>query len=99
MLDFSLTFDTIDQGYYLVFIDGSPPSWILSYPTKRSNRVYINDEFSDATSMRYAMPQGSAVGPWLFTKYILPVNKNKATKDIFAVWRGEHVTTFMEDLL
>ena len=79
MLDLSSAFDTIDHALLLgrlssgLHIDGSPLSWISSYLTNRSNRVCINGEFSDATTMRYGMPQGSVVGPWLFTKYILPV--------------------------
>ena len=79
MLDLSSAFDTIDHALLLgrmssaLHINGSPLNWISSYLTDRSNRVYINGKLSDATTMRYGMPQGSVVGPWLFTKYILPV--------------------------
>ena len=84
ILDLSSAFDTIDHSLLLgrlssgLHIDGIPLSWITSYLTSpyltsRFKWVHVNGEFSYATTMRYGMPQGSVVGPWLFMKYIPPV--------------------------
>ena len=44
-----------------------------SYLSDRKNRVCITGESSATTKMIFGMPQGSVVGPWMFTNYVLPI--------------------------
>ena len=75
LLDLSAAFDTIDHGILLrrlearFGITGSALAWIASYLTDRKEVVLIGESKSNDRSLCYGVPQGSVLGPLLFTLY------------------------------
>ena len=81
LLDLSAAFDTIDHHIllqrleHLVGIRGAALGWFESYLTDRSQFVNVNDTSSLREKVRYGVPQGSVLGPILFTLYMLPLGE------------------------
>jgi len=76
MLDLSAAFDTIDHQVLretLVSdfgVTGKVLSWIMSYLSDRSQQVLIENVMSEPVKLKYGVPQGSCLGPILFTLYL-----------------------------
>jgi hypothetical protein len=81
MLDLSAAFDTVDIPILLKIlrrdfsITGVPLNWLKSYLSGRSQRVVVNSSTSKCVDLQYGVPQGSCVGPVVFTLYIAALNK------------------------
>ena len=79
MLDLSAAFDTIDQTILLhrlrhrYEILDAALKWIESYLTNMCQRVCLNDEYSPRFMLSTGVPQGSVLGPLLFSLYIHPI--------------------------
>ena len=79
LLDLSAAFDTIDHTILLhrlehfVGINGSALAWFKSYLYDRHQFVAVNEEVSYRSQVQYGVPQGSVLGPLLFTLYMLPL--------------------------
>ena len=79
LLDLSAAFDTVDHNLLLslmmnrLSIGGIVSDWLKSYLSERSQTVSIGDVFSLAATLIFGVPQGSVLGPILFTIYTLPI--------------------------
>ena len=75
LLDLSVAFDTIDHSFlydclYDWFgLDGTVLLWIKSYLSNQKQKIKICDSFSDSVILPFGVPQGSILGPLLFTLY------------------------------
>ncbi len=74
LLDLSAAFDTVNHQILLstllsLDITGIPLCWFESYPTGRSFRVAWGGELSKAHQLVTGVPQGSVLGPLLFSTY------------------------------
>jgi len=79
LIDLSAAFDTIDHKLLLwtlehrLGIKGQVLAWIKSYLTNRRQRVVINGVCSEEHVLSCGVPQGSVLGPILFSMYLIPV--------------------------
>ena len=80
LLDLSAAFDTLDHGILLKRLElsfgikGSALAWFESYLVNRKQSVQINQSFSDSSLLIYGIPQGSVLGPILFSLYTTPLS-------------------------
>ena len=81
LLDLSSAFDTVDHTILLnrlqdrFAITGSALEWAQSYLKGWSSEVSINGHLSDPISMDFGVPQGSVLGPLLFSAYTVPIGE------------------------
>ena len=79
ILDLSAAFDTVLHKLLLNWlkywfgITGSALSWIKSYLTQRSLKVVIDDLESDPLTLTQGVPQGSVLGPSMYTLFMSPL--------------------------
>ena len=79
MLDLSAAFDTIDHTVIInrlqnkFGICGDALVWITSYLSNRFQSVVIHNTSSVNTPVEYGVPQGSVLGPLLFSMYVTPL--------------------------
>ena len=79
LLDFSAAFDTIKHDNMLkrashrFGISGKALDWIKSYLTGRTHTLVIGKDHSSSHVLSQGVPQGSVMGPILFTMYTSPL--------------------------
>ena len=80
LLDPSAAFDTIDHTILLsrlgnwFRVSGKALDWFKSYLTGRSRRIRLGNCLSSRSDLSFGVPQGSFLGPLLFTLYTTPLS-------------------------
>ena len=79
-LDLSAAFDTLKHKILIQRLIesgfcGKALDWLKSYISDRMSRVSIGDYSSEYQKMTHGVPQGSVLGPLLFSIYLSPVFK------------------------
>ena len=79
LLDLSAAFDTIDHSTLLSClrnwfgVGGCVLKWFTSYLTDRYQSIKIGSTLSDVCKLLFGVPQGSVLGPLLFSLYTTPL--------------------------
>ena len=78
-LDLSAAFDTIDHDTLLSRLSagfaGSALKWFRSYLQDRFQSVKIGSSLSNLFKLKFGIPQGSVLGPLLFSLYTTPLGQ------------------------
>lgn len=81
LLDLSAAFDTIDHkglfeclSSWFGFTD-TVLKWFVSYLTSRQQSVKVGSVLSNPSELKFGVPQGSVLGPILFSLYTIPLSK------------------------
>ena len=81
LLDQSAAFDTIDHDKLLdclrkwFGVGGRCLDWFKSYLSDRTQCIKIGSVLSEARKLKFGVPQGSVLGPILFSLYTTPLSK------------------------
>ena len=80
LLDLCAAFDTIDHSTLLSClrnwfgVGGCVLKWFTSYLTDRYQSIKIGSTLSDVCKLLFGIPQGSVLGPLLFSLYTTPLS-------------------------
>ena len=80
-LDLSAAFDMVDHDKLIQRLSdcfrltGVAVTWVQSYLSNREQFIKIRDHSLRATRMESGVPQGSVLGPFLFSTYVSPLSK------------------------
>ena len=80
MLDLSAAFDTIDHDMMLgrlkdLGLSSTVLSWFKSYLSGRTYKVLVKDSISNDYDLPCGVPQGSILGPILYSVYTTPLSR------------------------
>ena len=81
LLDLSAAFDAIDHDTLLNYLkswfglQSTVLKWFVSYLSNRCQAIKIGSTLSELTKFLYGVPQGSVLGPLLFSLYTTPLSK------------------------
>ena len=79
LLDLSSAFDMVNHQILLKRLQdrygiyGTVLDWLKSYLSERTQSVKIGDETSEPIRLARGVPQGSVLGPSLFSLYVAPI--------------------------
>ena len=81
LLDLSSDFDTIKHDLLIdrskmIGLSDTLSLWFISYLQNRYFSIKINNEYLSTKLLNNGIPQGSVLGPILFSIYLLPMIEN-----------------------
>ena len=88
LLDLSAAFDCIEiptliQRLQSTFgFDGTVLQWLTSYLSHRQQFIRVGNRKSTSAACNFGVPQGSVLGPLLFSLYISPIGNIIAQHDV-----------------
>ncbi|GAA6092445.1 RNA-directed DNA polymerase from mobile element jockey-like, partial [Tachysurus ichikawai] len=88
LLDLTAAFDTVDHAIlisrlqHVVGLQGAVLNWFSSYLTNRTFSVMLNNYSSSVALLSSGVPQGSILGPTLFSLCMLPLGQLISNHDI-----------------
>jgi hypothetical protein len=88
LINFSAAFDIIDHYLLLekrMCYGFTPPAilWIKSYLSNRTQRVFFNGSLSNIIQVESGIPQGSCLGPLLFSIFTNNMAMSKARVSMY----------------
>ena len=101
-LDFSAAFDTIDHGILIkrlscdYGIKDKALNWFDSYLKHRNYKVKINNTLSEPTELNFGVPQGSILGPILFSLYIKDIKNIALSYNLNVHFYADDVQLYMK---
>ena len=81
LLDLSVAFDTIDHDIFLgrlksnIGLSDKSLGWFYSYLKDILQCIVIDGVISEPVNIKYGLPQGSVLGPIIFTIYTSPIGE------------------------
>ena len=99
-LDLSSAFDTIDHDILIdrlhrrFGLNGAVLRWFRSYLSNRSVAVRVGDSFSTYKPFSFGVPQGSVLGPRLFSMYLDPVCSIISVYNICHIAYADDITLY-----
>lgn len=101
LLDLSAAFDTIDHHLLLTRLrtyfnfTEIVLQWFSSYLLDRFQQVTISDSTSSPRCLEYEVPQGSILGPLLFTLYLAPLQDVILTHDLNCMFYSDDTQIYI----
>ncbi len=95
-LDLSAAFDTVDHSILLSVLDRTYAvqddalCWFQSYLDHWSCQVVINNIFSEPKYLPFSVPQGSCLGPMLFTVYASTLGTIPGEDTVISRYTDDH---------
>ena len=89
LLDLSAAFDTFDHSSIIELltgwygISGTALNWVRSYLSNRVQRAELLVKLGEPFKTDYGVPQGSVLGPLLFTVYTTPLSSVISRHNIY----------------
>ena len=100
-LDLSAAFDCIAHDKLIkrlserFKVSGCALDWLISYLSNRWQYVKIQDQSSDIVTVNSGVPQGSVLGPLLFSAYVSPVDDIIKSYDINHTMYADDITLYI----
>jgi hypothetical protein len=100
-LDLSAAFDTIDHDTlqrrlrHTFGLSGSVICWVRSYVAGRSQLVRVGQKQSATVACEFGVPQGSVLGPLLYTLYVAPIAAIIASFDVQHMQYADDTTLYI----
>ena len=101
MLDISAAFDMLDHDRFLqratdMFgLDGTVKNWLRSYLTGRRSYVACGQHHSSIVTTSTGVPQGSVLGPLLFTIFTTPVGHLISSLNVISSVRRRYSVVYL----
>ena len=103
VIDFRKAFDSVNHTILLqklkaVGISGNLLSWMGSYLLNRNQFVQVNEVKSDISSIKFGVPQGSILGPKLFSLYVNDFPESITSGELFMFTDDTTICTVSDNI-